>query len=338
MHELSVSFKSDSQKKVEQRYVMTVIGIAFMYLYLYLFQSLLADRLLGGQPMEWGRVREYNSLKYSLRALEKNIPWVRNVFIISKEGLVPDWIDPTHPKITILKDEDIWPERYKGKFKVTFNSNNVDINLGRIPGISECFVYFNDDMFVDRPTKKSDFCDRNNIPQIYTTARLAAVSGKSNNIWHRCIQHTANQIRSLFSHAKGVYHVAHGPYAMSTRAFDYIYQHLDSEIERTMSAFTRQPTDLQTPLLQGWVAHEVLQAPAIRAPKTFLYYHEVQCNDIRLETIKTTILNRRPQFQFVCLNDKLNDKEKDMQHWYKQIDAMYTALYPQRSSFELVKK
>ena len=39
MHELSVSFKSDSQKKVEQRYVMTVIGIAYVYMYLYLFLS-----------------------------------------------------------------------------------------------------------------------------------------------------------------------------------------------------------------------------------------------------------------------------------------------------------
>ena len=47
----------------------------------------------------------------------------------------------------------------------TFNSTSIESLLYRIPGLSDRFVYFNDDIFLIQPTKLSDFFD-GNIPKL----------------------------------------------------------------------------------------------------------------------------------------------------------------------------
>ena len=54
------------------------------------------------------RFIDNQELKYSLRSVEMNAPWINHIFIVTN-GQVPEWLDTTHPKITIVTHKEIMP-------------------------------------------------------------------------------------------------------------------------------------------------------------------------------------------------------------------------------------
>ena len=107
---------------------------------------------------EAARFRNWELFKYWFRAVEAYAPWVNKVFLITN-GKFPDWINENHPKLVLVCHSDYIPER----FLPTFNSRTIEMFLHRIPGLSEFFVYFNDDCYLNAPiTPKYYF--RNGLP------------------------------------------------------------------------------------------------------------------------------------------------------------------------------
>lgn len=98
------------------------------------------------------RYRDWSSFRYWFRAVEKYAPWVRYVHLVTW-GHVPQWLEPECPKLKIVRHEDYIPQEYLP----TFNCQPLELNLFRIPGLSEHFVYFNDDMLLARPVTPEDF-------------------------------------------------------------------------------------------------------------------------------------------------------------------------------------
>lgn len=98
------------------------------------------------------RFRDWNNMQYWFRGVEKFAPWFNNIFFITW-GHVPAWLNTNHPKIRIVKHTDFIPAEYLP----TYNSNAIELNIHRIPELSEHFVLFNDDMFVIKETKAEDY-------------------------------------------------------------------------------------------------------------------------------------------------------------------------------------
>nr|AZY91858.1 capsular polysaccharide phosphotransferase [Lactococcus lactis] len=105
------------------------------------------------------RYRDWGILKYWFRSVEKNAPWVNKVYFIT-EGHVPKWLNIDYEKIIVVKHADYIPE----KFLPTFNSNTIELNLNRIETLSNSFVNFNDDMFINSPVEPKDFFE-NGLPK-----------------------------------------------------------------------------------------------------------------------------------------------------------------------------
>ena len=104
------------------------------------------------------RYRDWDNLMYFFRSVEKYAPWVRKVHIVTW-GHLPSWLNTANPKLNVVKHEDYIPKEWLP----TFSSRCIDMNLHRIPGIAEQFVYFNDDMFLTAPVKPEDFF-KNGLP------------------------------------------------------------------------------------------------------------------------------------------------------------------------------
>jgi len=124
---------------------------------------------------EKARFRNMDNFRYWFRAVERYAPWVRKVFLVTN-GKFPDWINKDCPKIELIKHEDYMPK----EILPVFNSSTIEIFIHNIKGLSEHFVYFNDDVFLNAPIKPEYYfrkglpCDVNketcfNIP-IYTKA------------------------------------------------------------------------------------------------------------------------------------------------------------------------
>lgn len=98
------------------------------------------------------RYRDWDLFHYWFRSIEMYAPWVRKVFLITW-GHVPKWLNLEHPKLVVVNHRDYIPAEYLP----TFNSHTIELNLHRIPGLAEQFVYFNDDVYLTNPTKPEDF-------------------------------------------------------------------------------------------------------------------------------------------------------------------------------------
>lgn len=98
------------------------------------------------------RFRSWDNLKYNLRAVEKNLPFVRKVhLVVSGPSQVPGWVNTDN--VNVVYHKDIIPE----KFLPVFCSTSIEMFLGFIPGLANCFIYANDDMFTGKKCVPEDF-------------------------------------------------------------------------------------------------------------------------------------------------------------------------------------
>ncbi len=99
------------------------------------------------------RFRDWDNLQYWFRSIEKFAPWVNKIHFVTY-GHLPKWLNTNHPKLNVVLHEDIFEDI---SHLPTFNSRAIEVNLHRIPGLTEQFVYFNDDMFLLQPTDPTRF-------------------------------------------------------------------------------------------------------------------------------------------------------------------------------------
>lgn len=98
------------------------------------------------------RFRDWGTLPFLFRGIEKCMPFVNKVFlIVACESQVPEWIDRS--SVNVILHEDFIPSR----FLPTFNSTAIEMFMHKIQGLGEEFIYFNDDFFPLLPCKPTDF-------------------------------------------------------------------------------------------------------------------------------------------------------------------------------------
>lgn len=98
------------------------------------------------------RYRDMGILKFFFRAIERYAPWVNKIHFVTC-GQKPSWLKNAHPKLSLINHQDFIPD----EVLPTFNSTSIEMFLHKIPGISEKFVYFNDDMIINRPVSENFF-------------------------------------------------------------------------------------------------------------------------------------------------------------------------------------
>lgn len=104
------------------------------------------------------RFESWDNLHFLFRALEKNMPWVNNIYLITY-GHLPEFLNINHPKLKVIKHSDYIPE----EFLPTFNSNVIEMNLHRIEELSENIILFNDDCFPIQYIDKEYYFKNNKV-------------------------------------------------------------------------------------------------------------------------------------------------------------------------------
>lgn len=107
------------------------------------------------------RYRDWNLLPYWFRAVDAFAPWVRKIHFVTW-GHLPAFLNLDAPKLHIVRHDEFIPSEYLP----TFSSHTIEMNIHRIPGLAEHFVYFNDDMFLLRPFQPEEFF-RDGLPCTY---------------------------------------------------------------------------------------------------------------------------------------------------------------------------
>lgn len=124
------------------------------------------------------RFRDWDNLKYWFRGIEQNAPWIRKIHFVTW-GHLPDFLDITNPKINVVNHKDIIDE----KFLPTFNSSAIEVNINKIEGLAEKFIFFNDDFFIINKVKKEDFYWKN-LPKLEGLEGAVVSVGDENPYYH----------------------------------------------------------------------------------------------------------------------------------------------------------
>lgn len=56
------------------------------------------------------RMTDNGELRYSLRSIETFAPWVRRIYLVTN-GQVPAWLNVNHPRIVVVRHEDIFDNK-----------------------------------------------------------------------------------------------------------------------------------------------------------------------------------------------------------------------------------
>ncbi len=291
------------------------------------------------------RFRDHGFLKYWFRGVDKFAPWVRKIHFIT-DGQKPEWLDENNPKINLVFHEDFIPLR----FLPTYNSVVIERYLHKIPGLTEHFVYFNDDFYIIDHIGKERFF-QNGLP-----CDIAVFD--YNPSWSQWYRRIKNNIRIINRHfdKKEVMALHHDKwfdksYGIKAR-WNYILCFYDKFIT-LRTPHNAQPY-LKTTFNEVWAAagKELTETSSNRfralsdyTPELFRTWQICQGNFTPYNTYNDTkmfpLMVRprqavkaicRQSYTLVCLNDNVHIRHYDLV--VNNIRNAFQSILPEKSSFE----
>ncbi|MDG1013606.1 MAG: hypothetical protein P8O09_00180 [Flavobacteriaceae bacterium] len=105
------------------------------------------------------RFDQVNEIKFTIDSILKFAPYIENIHIITDEQ-TPEFLEKIdnndyYKKVSIVDHKVVFKDFEQ--FLPTFNCRPIETCMHRIPGLAEHFIYFNDDFFLIKHTKPSDF-------------------------------------------------------------------------------------------------------------------------------------------------------------------------------------
>lgn len=117
------------------------------------------------------RYLSFDELRYSLRSVWEHVPYVRHIYLVT-DGQRPSWLDPAHPRITLVDHADIFED---ASALPTFNSHAIESQLHHIDGLSDHYLYVNDDVFFGRLSDWSTYFHRSGTSYFFPSKALFPV-------------------------------------------------------------------------------------------------------------------------------------------------------------------
>lgn len=107
------------------------------------------------------RYADYGEIFWCIASINRFAPWIRRIFIVTDEQdpCLDDFIKESFPERSIpmeIVDHKVIFRGYE-EYLPTFNSISLETMTWRIPGLSDCFIEFNDDLMLLKPVSPEDF-------------------------------------------------------------------------------------------------------------------------------------------------------------------------------------
>lgn len=235
-----------------------------------------------------------DELRYSLRSLYANAPWVNHVYIVT-DGQTPNWLMPGFG-VDVVDHRDIFADP---STLPVFNSHAIEANLHRIPDLSEHFLYFNDDMFLGRPVTPKSFFFPNGLSKFFPSQSRVPFTPASVN--DSPVDAATKNVRELIDEAFGVrisQVMEHAPYPLRKSVLEEMASRFPEEFARTSSARFRASTDINVP--SNFAHHYAFQTGRAISSSLPFTYIGLSIRDLQLRLDR--LLSRRDVDAF-CLND-----------------------------------
>ena len=294
------------------------------------------------------RYRDFGLFKYWFRSIEQNSSWVNKIYIVT-DRQIPDFLSLDNPKVKIIDHSEIIDNR----FLPTFDSNTIDWNLFKIPGLSEHFVHFNDDVFINREVQPDDFFSkdgkaRDTVGQsvimpiegydhtlVNNTMKINQLVNKRDVLKHERKQFFSfkqglpifvlNVLLSIFPRFTRLYD-AHTAYSFIKSDMEAAYNQLKPELIENFSEKFRTSDDYSIQFVRYYQI--ILGHVNARS----MYFGQTANTDNPKKTGELLFGHKKAKITNV--NDTKDATESDL----KQIVELFNHRFPQASDFEHARK
>lgn len=288
------------------------------------------------------RFRDWGILKYWFRSVELYAPWVRKIHFVTC-GHYPDWLNLEHPKLHFVKHEEFIPKEYLP----TFSTRPIELNIHRIKGLSEQFVYFNDDMFVVAPVYPTDFFKKG-LPRDVAVRKFSTLYD-IRHININCIeiinkrfffkyQFKENLWKWInyrygwkclwdlyflpFGDFTGAYN-AHVANAYKKEIFFEVWEKYGNELHNTCLHRFRSKLDVNQWVFKFW---QIVSGKFY--PQWIFFGKYFLIDDV--EGIQKILKQKRTKL--ICIND--NESIRNIQELKERIIGIFQKVFPEKSSYE----
>ena len=120
---------------------------------------------ISSSQLDPARLHSSNEITYCIQSLLKNASWLRTIYIVTdaqRPDILDELIGTEYADRVKLIDHQVIFRDFEDCLP-TFNSIAIETVIWRIPGLSEKFIYCNDDLFILRNVKESDFFIDNKV-------------------------------------------------------------------------------------------------------------------------------------------------------------------------------
>lgn len=294
------------------------------------------------------RYRDWENLKYWFRSVEKNASWINKIHFVTW-GHLPEWLDTTNPKINIVNHKDFIPSEYLP----TFSSHVIELNMHRIDGLENQFVYFNDDMFIMKKAKPTDFFEKGKPKDsaILSPAIKENKFGIGNielnnmaiiNTYFNKNRQIKNKLSNWFNLKYGIEQNLKNILLMPWNSFTSFYEfHIGSnflkstfeeiwekeyeELNNTcLHRFRDLKLDVNQWLMRDWqLASNNFEVRRANYGKLYTLNNNSKINDIEWK-----------KYNMICLNDSDEIDNSNFERLKLEINKKFEEIFPLKSSFE----
>ncbi|MCA1221437.1 stealth conserved region 3 domain-containing protein [Streptomyces sp. 8L] len=271
------------------------------------------------------RYRNRDELRYSLRSLAMFAPWVRRVYLVTDDQ-VPDWLDTANLDVRVVSHREIFDDP---SCLPTFNSHSIESRLHRIDGLSEHFLYLNDDVFFGRPITARSFFQSNGASHFFwspTTVPVGEVSEEDEGYFA-----AAKNNRRLLEDEFGVTvsnSFLHAPHPLRRSVLEAVEKAFPEAVARTAASPVRSWQDIS---MVSSLHHHFGYLTGEAVPGT------IRCAYIDVGTYArhpelTRLLSIRGHDVF-CLGES-PDAEVPAEEQARVVKAFLRAYFPVKSPYE----
>lgn len=292
------------------------------------------------------RFRDNGFLKYWFRGISAFAPWVRNIHFVTS-GQKPDWLNTDHPKLNMVNHTDYIPKKYLP----VFNSNLIEIYMHKIPGLSEHFVYFNDDFYIINHLPISRFFEnglpkdiaafrtntgisqfekmlKNNIRLINKHFNKKEVFDKSSLKWYDPSYGSRGRLNHLLKYYNKfvTLRTPHNAQPFLKSTFEDVWKHCGQELEEMSNHRFRNDNDFTPELFRTWQICKSNFLP-------YNTYKDTKMFPLMIRSKKAIKAVREQSYSLVCLNDNIHIR--NYQQTMDNIKESFEMILPEKSDFEL---
>lgn len=293
------------------------------------------------------RFRDWDTIRFLFRGIDLYMPWIRKVHFVTW-GHIPEWMDIDAERLNIVNHEDYIPKEYLP----VFSANPIELNIHRIPGLSNQFIYFNDDIIAMKSVRPDMFFV-NGLPRDYAIMNALVSSHRYSaadialmdievindhfekkkviikNFWKWfCPIYGKDLFRSILMLPWPKFSAIltkHQCNAFLKREFEELWSEEAELLEITCKHRFRMKRDVNQWLVRYWRLAKGEFVPI--KPYGSLYRIKNDNTDL-YEAIKSS------KDYFICINDTNTSKIDDFEKCKQELIDVLEQRFPRKSSFE----